>query len=354
MEGLIDGTVSVGGGSTLLELDEPSQIGAARRSAVSLGSAHGLDAEAVGRLAIVVTEAATNIVRHAHRGMIVLRGLIAGATPAIEMLALDKGPGIPEVPRAMRDGYSTSGTAGVGLGAMQRLSQVFEVHSQRKMGTAVLARIGHAPHSDRTRSAQSPDDRIGAVCVALRGESECGDAWQIRIIRRQMVVLLVDGLGHGPDAATAAARAMATFSHWTGDSPDGALPVLGSALRGTRGAALSLAVVDEQGGTLRFAGVGNVDGRVFNGEAAEYLVPQNGIIGHTMPALRVIGLDWPAGARLVMHSDGINSRWRMIAYPGLSRAHPALVAGVIYRDFASARDDATILVLDRQPPEEQA
>ncbi|HEY5062382.1 MAG TPA: ATP-binding protein, partial [Gemmatimonadaceae bacterium] len=131
MEGLIDGTVSVSGASTLLELDDPSQIGAARRSAVSLGNAHGLDAEAVGRLAIVVTEAATNILRHARRGTIVLRGLTAGATPAIEMLALDKGPGIPDVTRAMRDGYSTSGTAGVGLGAMQRLSQLFELHSQR-------------------------------------------------------------------------------------------------------------------------------------------------------------------------------------------------------------------------------
>lgn len=354
MEGVIDGTVSVSGESTLLELDEPSQIGAARRSAVSLGNAHGLDAEAVGRLAIVVTEAATNIVRHARRGLIVLRGLTAGATPAIEMLALDKGPGIPEVARAMADGYSTSGTAGVGLGAMQRLSQLFEVHSQRKMGTAVLARIGHAPHADRTPSAQSPDDRIGAVCVALRGESECGDAWQIRIARQQTSVLLVDGLGHGPDAATAAARATAMFPRWAGDSPDHALPVFDSALRGTRGAALSLAVVDERAGTLRFAGVGNVDGRVITEDATEYLVPQNGIVGHTLPPVRVIGVTWPAGARLVMYSDGINSRWRMIAYPGLSHAHPALAAGVIYRDFANARDDASILVLDARRPEEQA
>jgi hypothetical protein len=305
-------------------------------------------------LAIVVTEAATNILRHARRGTIVFRGLTAGTTPAVEMLALDKGPGIPDVTRAMNDGYSTSGTAGVGLGAMQRLSQQFEMHSLRKIGTAVLARVGHAPHSDRTPSAPSPDDRIGAVCVALRGESECGDAWQVRIARQRILVLLVDGLGHGPDAATAAAKATAMFPQWTGDSPGHVLPAFDGALRGTRGAALSLAVVDDRAGTLQFAGVGNVDGRVITKDATEYLVPQNGIVGHTMPAPHAISVAWPAGARLVMYSDGINSRWRMIAYPGLSRAHPALAAGVIYRDFASARDDATILVLDQRLPDEQA
>ena len=354
MEGLIDGAVSISGASMLLELEEPSQIGAARRAAVSLGNAHGLEADAVGRLAIVVTEAATNILRHARRGVIVLRGLTAGATPAIEVLALDKGPGIPDVQRAMRDGYSTSGTAGQGLGAMQRLSQVFEVHSRRKTGTAVLARIGDAPISDRSPRPPSPDDRFGVICISLRGESECGDAWRIRMARQQTYVLVVDGLGHGPNAATAAATVTATFPQFAGDSPEHALPTFDDALRGTRGAAVSLAVVDERARTVRFSGVGNVDGRVLTDDATEYLVPQNGIVGHTMPVLRPITVAWPVGARLVMYSDGINARWRMIAYPGLSRAHPALAAGVIYRDFANARDDATVLVLDGRTAEDRA
>jgi anti-sigma regulatory factor (Ser/Thr protein kinase) len=104
MEAVICSSDLVSGASTLLDIDEQSQIGGARRCAVSLGGAHRLDEDALGRLALVVTESATNIVRHAKRGVILLRVLEAGDTPVIEVLALDKGPGIPDVDRAMRDG----------------------------------------------------------------------------------------------------------------------------------------------------------------------------------------------------------------------------------------------------------
>jgi hypothetical protein len=297
-------------------------------------------------LAIVVTEAATNIVRHAHRGVIVLRGLVAGKTPAIEVLALDKGPGIPDLARAMRDGYSTSGTAGQGLGGMHRLADTFEVHSQRGMGTALLARIGERPRpSSHTQHVPSPDDRVGAVCVPLRGEDACGDAWRIVVGHRRISILLVDGLGHGPAAAAVAAIATAAFSRLASGLPETALATFDTAMRGTRGAALSVAVIDEAARATRFSGVGNVDGRVLSGTPTEHLTPQAGIVGHTMPTLRAATASWPTAARLVMHSDGISARWRADTYPGLLGAHPALLAGVIYRDFGRDRDDVTVIVL---------
>src|SRR3954470_3766042 len=94
--------------STLVVVDEQTQIGGARRSAVEIGHANGLSADAVGRLAIVVTEAATNIIRHAGHGVMVFRALPSETNTTIEVLALDKGPGIADVARAMRDGFSTS------------------------------------------------------------------------------------------------------------------------------------------------------------------------------------------------------------------------------------------------------
>ena len=346
MEGVIDRLVTVCGTSMSLDVDEQSQIGAARRSAVALGRTQKLDADALGRLAIVITEAATNIVLHGGHGVIVLRCLTAGS-PGIEMLALDKGPGIYDVERAMIDGYSTAGTAGRGLGGIKRLSDVFAMHSERGKGTAVLARVcERVPGSDRAPPTASLDDRFGVVCVPLRGETECGDAWRIVADKQRTAVLLVDGLGHGPEAAAAAAAATKSFSEHASGPADRVLVALDAAIRGTRGAALSIALIDHAANDLQFCGVGNVDGRVFDDGPAAYLVPQNGIVGSGMPPLRCANVPWHKGSRLVMHSDGVLAKWRLDAYPKLKTAHPALLAGVIYRDFVRGKDDATVVVLD--------
>lgn len=335
--------------STLVVVDEQSEIGAARRAAIAIGNAHGLGSDALGRLAIVVTEAATNIVRHAGGGAIVLRALGGGDTAAVEVLALDKGPGIFNVERAMSDGYSTAGTAGQGLGAIRRLAHVFAIHSLRDVGTALLARISDAP-LPASGSGRTPlDDRLGVVCVPLRGESECGDAWRVSESRRggHVSLMLVDGLGHGRGAAEASAAASSVFPHVHDAAPAVAVARMDVATRGTRGVALSFVTIEESTRTAHFSGVGNVEGRVLADGISKgvHFLPQNGIVGHTMPTLRPVSAPWPAGARLVMHSDGVSARWRIDLYPGMMTLHPALMAGIIFRDFARERDDATVLVL---------
>ena len=346
MESVIAAPV-VAGTSTRLDVEEVSQIGGARRSATAMGHSHGLDAEAVGRLAIVATEAATNILRHGRGGTMVLRALRHGGGAAIEVLALDKGPGIPNIDRAMADGFSTIGTAGQGLGAMRRLSDVFAVHSQRGLGTAVLARVGQRPHpAIQPQRAAVLDDWFGVVCVPMRGEIECGDRWELVSSASAISLMLVDGLGHGPDAAVAAACAAQAFLSCAQRSHDVVLAALDAAMRHTRGAAVSVVDLDAQRGIASFTGVGNVEGRVLGGASSQYLVPQNGIVGHGMPMLRSMPVTWVGGARLVLHSDGIGARWRLDAYEKVAAIHPALLAGMIYRDFARDRDDVTVIVLD--------
>jgi anti-sigma regulatory factor (Ser/Thr protein kinase) len=354
MESVIDRGTSAFSSSVRIDVDEQTQIGAARRAAVALARAHHLASDAVGRLAIIATEAATNIIRHAGRGYVVLRAFVARETPIVELLALDKGPGIPDVARAMRDGYSTIGTAGQGLGGIKRLADAFDIQSQRGAGTAVFARV-----ADRTgrrleaHAATSTANGLGVVCMPLHGEIECGDAWQVVIGRQQISVLVVDGLGHGPEASTAAAAAMSAFASSITQPPEAMLMALDANMRETRGAAVSIAVIDPALRRMRFSGIGNVEGRVLSGSATQHLIPQNGIVGHGMPAPRSIELAWPAGSRLVMHSDGIGSRWRLDTYETGAEFHPALVAGLIYRDFARDRDDATVLVLGDAVTEER-
>lgn len=346
MESVIESSTSAFHASIRVDVDEQTQIGAARRAAVALAQAHHVASDAIGRLAIIATEAATNIVRHAGRGYVVLRAFAVRGTPVVELLALDKGPGIPDVHRAMRDGYSTIGTAGQGLGGIERLADVFGIHSQRGMGTAVFARVG-----DRARRATGAPgstpvaDDLGVVCMPLHGQTECGDAWQVVIGRQQTSVLVVDGLGHGPDAADAAVAAMAAFSSSINAPLETMLTALDANMRETRGAAVSIAVIDTALQRMQFGGIGNVEGRVLSGGTTEHLIPQNGIVGHGMPTPRSTNVAWAAGSRLVMHSDGIVPRWRLDVYETGATLHPALLAGLIYRDFARDRDDATVLVL---------
>jgi anti-sigma regulatory factor (Ser/Thr protein kinase) len=335
---------SIQGTSQLVAIDEQSAIGGARRMAVALGGAYGLSEDALGRLAIVVTEAATNIMRHAGNGTIILRAVMLGDSAGVEMLAIDKGPGIIDVARAMRDGFSTSGTAGQGLGGIRRLSQTFEIHTQRSVGTVLLARIGEPLPAGTERTA-SLDDRLGVICVAIRGENESGDAWRIVEGRHRTTVMVVDGLGHGPQAAAAAAIATDLFPSLADAQTTVLIDALDEGMRASRGAALSVAAIDDATRTVSFSGVGNVDGRVLADGKSSHFLPQNGIIGNAKPTARATEAPWPTGARLVMHSDGISARWHMDAYPGLQQAHPAILAGVIFRDFARERDDATVLVL---------
>jgi anti-sigma regulatory factor (Ser/Thr protein kinase) len=327
--------------SVLHAVQDQLQVSTVQRRATAMGRAHGLDATAAERLSIVVTELATNITRHAGTGHIVLRPVGECATGSIEILALDKGPGIADMGRAMRQG---------GLARIKQLTDLFDIYSQVGHGTAVVAHVGAQTGQSSTRGyAESVmHECVGVVCVPLHGEEECGDYWAVEVMPGRVAALLVDGLGHGPEAAVVALAAISAFREATAKAPEIMLRSIHTALRATRGAALSVTVVDQSRRTARFCGVGNVDGRVVTIDRDRHLIPQNGIVGHTMPPAKAADVPWPTGGRLVMHSDGISSRWRTDRYPGLLARHPALLAGVLYRDYARDRDDATALVL-RQP-----
>jgi anti-sigma regulatory factor (Ser/Thr protein kinase) len=338
--------------SALHVVEDQLQMSTIRLHAAAMGRVHGLDAEAVDRLGVVVAELAANIARHARTGHVILRPVGEYATGCVEVLALDKGPGIADMTRAMRDRSPASGTAwgDGGLARVKRLADLFDIYSQPGRGTAVVAHVGpESGHGSTGRCADSVmHGEVGVVSVPLRGEDECGDDWAVDAEPGRLVAMVVDGLGHGPDAAVAALAAMSAFRDVAADTPQSILDAMHTALRRTRGAALSVTVLDAARRTARFCGVGNVDGRVVTADTNRQLMPQSGIVGHTMPRIQLVEIPWPTGARLVMHSDGVSSRWHADQYPGLLARHPALLAGVLFRDFARDRDDATVLVL-REP-----
>lgn len=353
----------------LIPVHEQSQVAEARRRAVELAERAGFDESGQGRVAIVATELATNLVKHGRDGRLIA-GLTDGRPHAsreadggscVELIAIDKGPGIANLQAALGDGFSTAGSSGNGLGAIRRQSDLFRVWSQPGLGTATLARVGAERGS--TRPSQANHDEAagqtadwGAVCVAKPGEEACGDDWHVfprpgTTAAHERTVMVVDGLGHGPQAAEASAEAVRIFRKHAGTAsgPAEIVGALHAGLRATRGAAVSIARFDAERRLLRFCGVGNVAGALLSrgGGEAKRLMSHNGTVGHTVRRIAEIDYPYPDDGTppvVVLHSDGVSASWSLGSYPGLAAAHPSLLAAVLFRDWGRLRDDATVLV----------
>jgi anti-sigma regulatory factor (Ser/Thr protein kinase) len=325
--------------SRRFEVGESSQAGEVRREAMTLAREVGFDDIEAGKVGIVVTEASSNLVKHGKGGQMLVQALGSGDRQGIGAIALDQGPGLSNLADMMRDGFSTSGTAGTGLGAIVRQSNQFDVYSTPGKGTAVFAGIW-----PRGRVELSNDVTIGGVCVPVRGESECGDAWAMARRSGTTYLMVADGLGHGSLAHEASARAAEVFRAHAGSPFEEMMSRLHDALRSTRGAAVALAEVIPARAILRFGGVGNIAGRVFANGHDRHLVSHFGTLGHDVLRIQQFDYVWTPESTLVLNSDGLGNHWTLDDYPGLSRHDPTLVAGVLYRDHARNRDDCTVVV----------
>ena len=194
---------------------------------------------------------ASNLLKHATTGEIVLQSLDGDGSTGIEILAQDRGPGMANLSRCLNDGFSTAGTAGTGLGAIRRLCDVFDIYSAAGTGTAVLARLRSRPPSP-----SAPDLEIGAVCLPKAGEAACGDAWAFSRHQGRNLILVADRLGHRPTAAEASSQAARIFEHSTGLPLEEIAKAAHAALRPTRGAALAKRGNQPQPGSPSLCGSG--------------------------------------------------------------------------------------------------
>ena len=320
-----------------------SDVAAARRGGQQLADDMGFDETRAGQLAIIITEVATNIVKHGIAGTLFV-GPAQTRVPGIDVIAFDTGPGIADVDLALRDGVSSAGTAGNGLGALVRLSDEFDLYSAREKGTAVFMRLYH----DAPDGAVAGPLEIGALSLPLAGEDESGDGWAVSVDERGANLLGVDGLGHGPIAAEAALAAIEALEKSPSAEPARVMDNAHNVMRATRGAAMAAARIDFERDEVRFAGIGNIGACVYDDDGVRrQLVSHNGIVGNNMRKVQEFTVPCAPGALCILHSDGLSTQWSLEAYPGLQARHPALIAAVLMRDFARARDDAMVLVVRR-------
>ncbi len=325
-----------------IAITDASCVGEARRYAVEVARTLGMSESGMGRVGVIVTELATNVMKHGGGGEILTRAIPEQEQRGIVVVAIDQGLGISNLAAAVRDGHSTAGSPGTGLGAVKRLADRFDVHSVPGSGTAVLAAIrGEERSSSMLQSARF---HVGAVNVPHPEEDVSGDTWAATHSPSVSRILVADGLGHGVLAAAASREAANIFRQYPGAGSGETVERIHAGLRGTRGAAIAVATVDRGHGSVRYAGIGNIAATICDAEQARSLVSHHGTAGHEARRVQEFTYPWGVRSMLVMHSDGLTSHWDVSRQPGFTERDPDLAAAVLYRDFRRGRDDTTVVV----------
>jgi anti-sigma regulatory factor (Ser/Thr protein kinase) len=333
--------------SLRIAIEEQSQTANARRIARAMSRNTGFDETMAEQVAIVVTEACTNLLKHAGGGELLLRAVCndINASAGLELLVLDRGPGMRNLEQCLRDGFSTGSSPGQGLGAIMRLSTTSDFYSEAGRGAAILARWSAGSAGGSGGLKPSAALHIGAVNVPKPGQEVCGDSWGVEQTEDDCTILLADGLGHGLEAKSASMEAVRMLHQAPELSPGALVERAHNALRSTRGAAVAVARIARRRNILTFAGIGNIAGHIYSGaRAGQHLVSVNGTAGFQSQRIREFSYTWPDNGMLVMYSDGLATNTTVEAHPGLALRDPALIAGVLYRDFARRNDDATAVV----------
>jgi anti-sigma regulatory factor (Ser/Thr protein kinase) len=335
----VEKIINFDGDQKSLWICHPTDVAAARRYGLQLSQYLGFDETASGRVSLIITEAATNVLKHAGEGRLFLTHVREGGQNGIEIIALDKGPGISDLAHSLHDGVTTAGSQGSGLGALRRLSDRFDAYTGAGKGSAFYMCVWPSPPAHRAIALET-----GAICVPMPPEEVCGDGWGMASSLDSATFLLTDGLGHGINAAQASNTAREVLIAHPALQPAEFMEAAHRALHATRGAAMAVAQAHYSSEKLNFAGIGNISACVTDGLSRNHLVSHNGIVGHNMRKVQEFTVPFPHRSLYIMHSDGIKTNWDLAAYPGLALRHPALIAAIIYRDFARDRDDASVFV----------
>ncbi|GHF73243.1 anti-sigma regulatory factor [Streptomyces mashuensis] len=332
-----DGTPGTAYVTEEVRVDHYSAVHTAATRARALAVRHGLPGALPDHAAVLASELASNLAKHARDGAVFLQPLPLG--DGLEVLTADSGPGITDPDRCLADGYTTTGTLGAGLGAVRRAATHFALRSH-PAGTLACARLAASGTGGTTAS-----DAVGALCLLAHGETDCGDGYALAVTAGARTALVVDGLGHGPAAAEAAQAALRAF-HRTADAPlPQLLTALHRALRATRGAAVG-AFRLATGGGAEFCGTGNVRLHLLDPTGTRrHLYGEPGVAGWNMPTPRVHHLPTGPHTTAVLHTDGIDARWARTPGPFLLRLPPPLLATALVHGHRRTRDDATVVAL---------
>ncbi len=347
---VVEGVIKI----EILDIRGEYDIGTARRSIAQKCTDMGFSEHEIGQISIAVTELCTNIIKHnAVDGKVIFTELCEGGRKGIEITIEDKGPGIADVDEVLRDGFSTKGTMGTGLGAVKRLMDSFEIYSNIKRnkylkypfeeifeGTVVTVKKWltgkYIPFNDEIK--------LSVMSRPYPGFNINGDSYYVKNLKGKEIFAVIDGLGHGHEAHIASALAATIIEDNIHKNLTEIVVDVDSALKPTRGATMGIIIIDKFKKEFEYCSIGNIDIRYIGENGTEIMMPTNGMLGGKVNSIKVHRRIYNSGAAIVICSDGISTRWGIDNYPGILLKNPAILSNSIMRDFAKENDDATVLV----------
>jgi anti-sigma regulatory factor (Ser/Thr protein kinase) len=329
----------------LFSVADRSYFNIIKKEIHKLAEGSGFSENKCGKIDIIVSELTSNLIKHTTQGGEILVKLIGkDKITGIEIISLDNGPGMADPQRMMEDGFSTVGSKGEGLGAIKRLSDDFDLYSLPGNGTVILSRVNRENKIKRTKDDAEPFE-IRAVMVPKSGETFSGDGWCMLPYQDKWVIISLDGLGHGPHAHEAATEAIHFFTQYLSDNPVTILKQIHQEIRRTRGAVGAITIMHTKENMLTFCGIGNIAGKIVSPEGSKNLLSYNGTLGHNIPnTINNHIHPWNEASLLVLHSDGLKSKWDINKYPLLKRHDASVIAAVLFKDHTRRTDDVLVIV----------
>jgi anti-sigma regulatory factor (Ser/Thr protein kinase) len=327
--------------SRQIPIDQLFDCAMAQKTARQFACGLGFGEQASEEIVLVVAELASNLVKHAGCGALTLRPLNNGERIGIEVETEDHGPGMRDVEEAFKDGYSTGGGLGYGLGTVNRLMDELEVSSTAALGTRILCRRWLRVEADM---ATVHGWQVGVATRPRRLAAANGDAFVIHEWSGHLLAGVIDGLGHGEPAQEAALAAQAYVQSHYDSGLDKLFCGVSRACRGTRGVVMALARF-ESPTAMTLASLGNIEMRPWTGAKRLQITVQRGFLGVHEDHVRVQQHGWDPSWMLVLHSDGLRTHWQWTDFPGLEREPPQAVANKLLSVLAKKDDDATILAV---------
>jgi len=313
-----------------------------KREIHNLALEEGFTPHRAGELDIIVSELTSNLIKYAVRGELLYRIRKLDDRKEIEIFCLDNGAGIENVNKIMRDGYSSANTLGQGLGAIKRLSNEFQVYSMKDWGTVQYVKVCDA--IDTALPATRKNFNYSAISVNCPGEKVCGDGYYVKTIQGGFQIFVGDGLGHGVNAHDAVEQAKAIFKLTKYTDPVDILREIHDGVKKSRGLVATVVSVDYKTALWTICGIGNISTRIYSGMENKTYTPYNGILGHNVPrTLNNTKVPYERHQMIVMHSDGLRTRWNLSDLLSILKQEPGVIAASIYKNCVRGNDDATIL-----------
>lgn len=306
----------------------------------ALAVSGGMEAKRVAEIDIVVAEMVSNLSKHAGGGEVLVKLVEEKGIQGIELIAVDSGPGINDLKGMMQDGMSTKNTLGQGLGAIKRLSNHYQVYTQKGWGTLLLSRIFNEalPQARKRETIE-----VRSLLLPKPGEVECGDGFYVKQTKEHLKLFLGDGLGHGKEAALAVKKAIEAFKTCPEDSPVENLRFINQSVKKTRGLVATIAIFNLKERTWKLCGVGNIATKIHSATTYKAHNPYNGIVGMNMPnTMKDQEIDYEPNQCMVLCSDGVKSKWDIMKFPGILRHDLSLLNAALFKDFSRNTDDLSI------------